>query len=159
MIEQRLDATPFPKCLLMTLVEADRPLYVSVGYDAAEETTSTLLRRTGSTPANGKTCGHVNRRQPKIKNASITMTTTTYANQTRCGGCGGNLQATTITHEERRGSQLYLFQNVPALVCASCGEIWIEETTLQQIDWLITEGQPVRKQETPVFDLAFPSAQ
>lgn len=34
-IEQRLRAKPFPKCLLMAMVEPDRPLYVAVGYDKA----------------------------------------------------------------------------------------------------------------------------
>ena len=70
-----------------------------------------------------------------------------------CAICGGRFEDTTITHEERRGSQLYLFQNVPAQVCARCGEIWIEESTLQEIERLIETGQPVRQQQTPVFDL------
>lgn len=75
----------------------------------------------------------------------------------RCATCGGELRATTITHEERRGNNLYLFQNVPAQVCTACGEVWIEEATLQEIDRLIREGEPIRKVETPVYDLAVPS--
>lgn len=72
----------------------------------------------------------------------------------RCGVCGGELRQTTITHEERRGTNLYLFQNVPAEVCPACGEIWIEEATLQVIERLIREGEPIRKVETPVYDFA-----
>ena len=75
-------------------------------------------------------------------------------NQNLCAVCAGKLKSTTITHEERRGDQLYLFQNVPAQVCEACGEIWVDELVLQEIDRLIENGQPVRKQETPVFDLA-----
>lgn len=75
----------------------------------------------------------------------------------RCAACGGELRATTITHEERRGNNLYLFQNVPAQVCTACGEVWIEEATLQEIDRLIREGEPIRKVETPVYDLAVAS--
>jgi len=71
-----------------------------------------------------------------------------------CATCGSTLKETTITHEERRGNQLYLFQNVPAQVCGACGEIWIEEKVLQEIDQLIESGRPVRQQQTPVFDLA-----
>jgi len=82
------------------------------------------------------------------------MTTTT--NNPRCAVCGGELQATTITHEEKRDSQIYLFQNVPAKVCTACGEIWIDEEVLQEIDKLIETGVPVRKVETPVYD--FPRA-
>jgi YgiT-type zinc finger domain-containing protein len=69
-----------------------------------------------------------------------------------CAVCGGELRETTITHEERRGSHIYLFQNVPAKVCTACGEIWIDEEVLQQIDRLIETGVPVRKVETPIYD-------
>ena len=72
----------------------------------------------------------------------------------RCAVCGGGLRQTTITHEEHRATKLYLFQNVPAQVCAACGEVWIEEVTLQEIDRLIREGEPIRKVETPVYDFA-----
>ena len=72
----------------------------------------------------------------------------------RCAVCGGEFRETTLTHEERRGAKLYLFQHVPVQVCAACGEIWIEEKTLREIDRLIREGEPVRKVETPVYDLA-----
>lgn len=37
-IEQRPEAKPFPKCLLMYMEEKDRPLYVSVGYNEASDT-------------------------------------------------------------------------------------------------------------------------
>ena len=44
-----------------------------------------------------------------------TMTTmTTNANNQLCAVCGGELEATTITHEVKRGTHIYLFQNVPA---------------------------------------------
>ena len=79
---------------------------------------------------------------------------TTKANNQRCAVCGGELQATTITHEEKRGTQIYLFQNVPAKVCTACGEIWIDEEVLQQIDKLIEYGVPVRKVDTPVYDFS-----
>ena len=71
-----------------------------------------------------------------------------------CAVCGGELRTTTITHQERRGNNLYLFQNVPAQICTACGEVWTEEATFQEIDRLIREGEPTRKVETPVYDLA-----
>jgi YgiT-type zinc finger domain-containing protein len=72
-----------------------------------------------------------------------------------CAVCGGALHAAAITHQERRGAKLYLFQNVPAQVCSACEEIWIEETVFEEIDRLIAKGQPVRRVVTPVFDLAW----
>ena len=81
---------------------------------------------------------------------------TTKAKNQRCAVCGGEMHATTITHEVKRGTHIYLFQNVPAKVCTACGEIWIDEEVLQQIDQLIEYGVPIRKVETPVYD--FPRA-
>ena len=79
---------------------------------------------------------------------------TIKANNQCCAVCGGALKATTITHEEKRGSHIYLFQNVPYKVCTACGEIWIDEEVMQQIDQLIETGVPVRKVETPVYDFS-----
>jgi YgiT-type zinc finger domain-containing protein len=80
------------------------------------------------------------------------MTTKTEQHTARCAVCGGTLRATTITHEERRGDDFYLFQNVPAKACDTCGELWIDEEVLQEVDRLITKGVPVRTVETPVYD-------
>jgi YgiT-type zinc finger domain-containing protein len=71
-----------------------------------------------------------------------------------CAVCGGRLTESTITHEELRGDKFYLFHNVPARVCDRCGEVWIEEKVLQEIDRLIARGRPTRIEPTPVFDLA-----
>ena len=79
---------------------------------------------------------------------------TTTSNNQRCAVCGGKLEATTITHEEKRGTHIYLFQNVPAKICGECREMWIDEEVLQQIDRLIETGVPVRNVETPVYDFS-----
>jgi len=49
-----------------------------------------------------------------------------------CAACGGELQDITITHEEKRGTHISLFPNVPAKTCTTCREIWIDEEVLQQ---------------------------
>jgi YgiT-type zinc finger domain-containing protein len=81
---------------------------------------------------------------------------TTKSHNQRCVVYDGKLEATTFTPEEKRGTHIYLFQNVPAKICGECREIWIDEEVLQQIDRLIETGVPVRKIETPVYD--FPHA-
>jgi len=78
--------------------------------------------------------------------------------QGTCAVCGGDLVPTAITHEEHRGGKLYIFHNVPAQVCRKCGEIWIAERVLQEIDRLIDRGRPDRFEETPVFDFALTPA-
>ncbi len=45
---------------------------------------------------------------------------------------------------------------MPAKVCDACGELWIDEEVLQEIDCLIMRGVPVRAVETPVYN--FPRA-
>lgn len=74
-----------------------------------------------------------------------------------CAICGQALRKTTINPQERRGSAFYLFQNVPAQVCGGCGEIWIEEATLQKLDRLIKRGKPTRRLQTPVYDFSLAS--
>jgi YgiT-type zinc finger domain-containing protein len=74
----------------------------------------------------------------------------------RCAVCGGQVRSATVdSHEEPRGADLHLFRNVPAQVCQTCGEVWIAETTLQDIDRLIERGTaPTAIVETPVYDLS-----
>jgi len=70
-----------------------------------------------------------------------------------CGICGGRLKETRLTHEERRGAHLHLIRDVPAQVCLACGEKWISEDTLRQIDLVIRKGKPAAMMETPVYSL------
>jgi YgiT-type zinc finger domain-containing protein len=79
---------------------------------------------------------------------------TSPSNTQLCVLCGGTLEATTITHEVKRGTHIYLFQNVPAKICSACRDIWIDDEVLEQIDRLIESGVPVRKVETPVYDFS-----
>ena len=76
------------------------------------------------------------------------------SNNRLCAACGGTCEVTTITHEVKRGTRLYVFENVPATICGECREIWIDEEVLQEIDKLIEYGVPVRKIETPVYDFS-----
>ena len=36
-IEERPDATPYPQCLMMAMMEGERPLYVALGYDEDDD--------------------------------------------------------------------------------------------------------------------------
>jgi YgiT-type zinc finger domain-containing protein len=81
-------------------------------------------------------------------------TMTSPSNTQLCVLCGGKLEATTITHEVKRGTHISLFQNVPAKICSECRDIWIDDEVLEQIDRLIESGVPVRKVETPVYDFS-----
>jgi YgiT-type zinc finger domain-containing protein len=74
---------------------------------------------------------------------------------TKCTICGGTLERQSITHQQPWGSELYEFENVPALVCRQCGEVYLEAEVGQLIDKIIQQHPtPKRYHQVPVFSLA-----
>ena len=60
------------------------------------------------------------------------------------------MEGKTITHQQPWGNELYEFENVPALVCRQCGEVWLEAEVGQLIDRIIKEHpQPIRYPFSP----------
>lgn len=73
---------------------------------------------------------------------------------TLCALCGGTLERKSITYQHPWRGELYEFENVPALVCRQCGEIWLDSKVSQAIDAVIRERpQPKRYHQVPVFSL------
>jgi YgiT-type zinc finger domain-containing protein len=73
-------------------------------------------------------------------------------NPTTCARCGGSLERKTITHRQPWGDELYEFENVPALVCRQCGEVWLEAEVGQLIDKVIQQHpEPKRYQPSARF--------
>ena len=71
-----------------------------------------------------------------------------------CAVCGGTLEHKTITYQHPWNGELYEFENVPALVCRQCGEIWIDSKVSQAIDAVVREHpEPKRYHKVPVFSL------
>jgi Zn-finger nucleic acid-binding protein len=55
----------------------------------------------------------------------------------------------------RGAFELYEFENVPALFCALCGEVWLGAEVAQLIESVIKRHpQPKRYHQVPVFSLA-----
>ena len=74
---------------------------------------------------------------------------------TICARCGGSLEQKTITHQQPWGAELYEFENVPALVCRQCNEVWLDSKVTQAIDAIIQQHpQPTRYHQVPVFSLS-----
>lgn len=71
-----------------------------------------------------------------------------------CAVCGGTMRPSTERLEEWHGDTLYVFENVPVLICDECGEIWLEGTIMEKLDELIQKSKPQRTIEAPVYDLA-----
>ena len=76
-------------------------------------------------------------------------------NPANCAHCRGSLERQTVTHQQPWGEELYEFENVPALVCRQCGEVWLEAEVGQLIDKIIQHHpQPKKYRQAPVFSLA-----
>lgn len=72
-----------------------------------------------------------------------------------CAACGGTWTRQSITHAQLWGDRLYRFEDVPALVCSQCGEVWLGAEVSQWIDRMIQEQPaPARYEQVPVFIFA-----
>lgn len=71
-----------------------------------------------------------------------------------CARCGGSLAQQEVTHQQPWGEEVYEFEDVPALVCRQCGEVWLEAETGQLIDRILRQQpEPKRYHRVPVFSL------
>ena len=59
---------------------------------------------------------------------------------THCTKCGTALMEAAITYEIIVQEELFQIDDVPALVCRSCGEEWIEEEVRQNLEQLVAEN-------------------
>lgn len=58
-----------------------------------------------------------------------------------CSFCGGGIRPKTLPyHDEQWHGNTYRFENVPALVCAVCGEIYFEAAVSQAMDKVLTSN-------------------
>jgi YgiT-type zinc finger domain-containing protein len=72
----------------------------------------------------------------------------------KCPECGGRFDKKLITHYQPWGEDIYRFENVPALVCVQCGEVFLEAEISQKIDEIISSKHtPIRYDKLPVFTL------
>jgi len=72
----------------------------------------------------------------------------------RCAICGGALKRQTITYQKAWGDELYEFEDVPALVCQQCGEVWLDAEVAQLVERIIQQQpRPKRYHQVPVFSL------
>jgi YgiT-type zinc finger domain-containing protein len=49
------------------------------------------------------------------------------------------LEKRIVVHQQNWGGELYEFENVPALVCRQCGEVWLEAEVGQLIEKIIQQ--------------------
>lgn len=72
-----------------------------------------------------------------------------------CSLCGGSLHLQTLPYYDQHWKgETYRFENVPALVCVACGEVYFEASVSQAMDKELTSNpKPKRFVQVPVLTL------
>lgn len=72
-----------------------------------------------------------------------------------CMYCKGRLTEQKITHPQFYDGHWYIIENLPALVCEQCGEIYLTPKTHDLIVAFVTgEQSPSRTEQVAVYDAA-----
>ena len=73
-----------------------------------------------------------------------------------CDFCGGSLHPRVLPfHDEHWHDKTYRFENVPALVCAACGETYFDAAISQAMDRMLTGNpQPKGFVQVPILELS-----
>ena len=73
-----------------------------------------------------------------------------------CPICGGNKRSAKTTFSVDKGETLIVIRDVPATVCAQCGEEWIDDETAQKVERIVDEAQAKNAQvEIVALDQVF----
>ena len=75
-----------------------------------------------------------------------------------CSFCGGSLHRKILPYYDQPWEgDTYRFENVPALVCAACGEVFFEAAVDQAMDDVLTcMPEPKKFARVPVLELPLP---
>ena len=68
-------------------------------------------------------------------------------------GCPGQYELKLIVHTLQRGSEIFVFEHVPAEVCSVCGDTLLAPSTIKHLEKLLyTKSKPDRT--APVYEYA-----
>lgn len=65
----------------------------------------------------------------------------THLSDTVCPLCGGHKQAGVTTFSADNGTSLVVVCDVPATICAQCGEEWIDNEMARTLERIVVEAQ------------------
>ena len=93
---------------------------------------------------------------------SDAMAEATPAQLNECTSCaGGKLHRDQVKTALWRGDDLVVIENIPALVCVSCGERYFEDETAMALDMMRTgkaaDDPPAKSMTVPVYAFALPA--
>ena len=62
-------------------------------------------------------------------------------NSSRCPICNGEKEFSTTTFTVDLGTNLIVVRNTPATVCSICGEEWISDEVVEQLEAIVAEAK------------------
>jgi YgiT-type zinc finger domain-containing protein len=72
----------------------------------------------------------------------------------QCYFCKGRVEKRVIRHVHPWGERVFIFKNVPAEVCAQCGETYFGPEVLKQMDQVVARPpEPEEVTPVPVYSL------
>jgi YgiT-type zinc finger domain-containing protein len=77
--------------------------------------------------------------------------------QPNCSVCGANLKNQVITCTQTIDGDVYIVEDVPALGCSQCGEIYLTPKTVDAIREQIEHGQATGTRQVPVYRVPQPT--
>lgn len=68
-----------------------------------------------------------------------------------CPSCGSETKADKTTHTVDLGSGVVVVRSVPAAICTRCGDEWLGDETVQELERIVEEARK-RKCQAEIVD-------
>jgi len=68
-----------------------------------------------------------------------------------CPSCGGQTQVDKTTYTVDLGSGVVVVRRVPAAICTRCGDEWLGDETVQELEGIVEDAKK-RRSQTEIVD-------
>ena len=68
-----------------------------------------------------------------------------------CPSCGGQTQVDKTTYTVDLGSGIVVVRRIPAAICTRCGDEWLADVTVQELEGIVEDAKK-RKPQAEIVD-------
>ena len=68
-----------------------------------------------------------------------------------CPSCGGQTQVDKTTYTVDLGSGIVVVRRIPAAICTRCGDEWLADVTVQELEGIVEDAKK-RKSQAEIVD-------
>ena len=68
-----------------------------------------------------------------------------------CPSCGGQTQLDKTTYTVDLGSGIVVVRRIPAAICTRCGDEWLADVTVQELEGIVEDARK-RKSQAEIVD-------